>query len=248
MEVLIFDLSGKMAHFRKYYTNSSSLTYYFPPRTVIIGLIAGLIGKERDSYYEIFSKDKAYVGISIKSNIKKIIQTVNYIWAEKLSDLNLSKGQHTQIPLEIITPQNFDDSIKYRIYFYHKEKEIYERIIDAVKNKNIVYPPYLGIAEFTANIKFLDIVKPEIKSDKKVIIDTVVNLDYLNDCKLVSKENCVYIKERMPYDFKKGRILNEPPKDFVVEIKNGKIDIESENEIQYYFLDYKSNKENILFM
>ena len=70
MEVLIFDLSGKMAHFRKYYTNSSSLTYYFPPRTVIIGLIAGLIGKERDSYYEIFSKDKAYVGISIKSNIQ----------------------------------------------------------------------------------------------------------------------------------------------------------------------------------
>jgi len=163
LEILIFDLSGKMAHFRKYYTNSSSLTYYFPPRTVIIGLIAGLIGKERDSYYEIFSKDKAYVGISVKSNIKKIIQTVNYIWAEKLSDLNLSKGQHTQIPLEIITPQNFDDSIKYRIYFYHKENEIYERIIDAVKNKKIVYPPYLGIAEFAANIEFLDIVKPEIK-------------------------------------------------------------------------------------
>jgi len=248
LEILIFDLSGKMAHFRKYYTNSSSLTYYFPPRTVIIGLIAGLIGKERDSYYEIFSKDKAYVGISVKSNIKKIIQTVNYIWAEKLSDLNLSKGQHTQIPLEIITPQNFDDSIKYRIYFYHKENEIYERIIDAVKNKKIVYPPYLGIAEFAANIEFLDIVKPEIKSDKKLTIDTVVNLDYLNDCRLISKENCVYVKERMPYDFEKGRILSEPPKDFVIEIKNGKIEIESENEIQYYFLDYKLNKENILFM
>ncbi len=248
MEILIFDILGKMAHFRKYYTNSSSLTYYFPPRTVIIGLIAGLVGKERDSYYEIFSKDKAYVGISIKSNIKKIIQTVNYIWAEKLSDLNLSKGQHTQIPLEIITPQNFDDLIRYRIYFYHKEKEIFERSIDAVKNKKIVYPPYLGITEFAANIEFLDIITPEIKSDKKLIIDTVVNLDYLNDCKLLSKENFVYIKEKMPYDFKEGRILSEPPKDFVVEIKNGKVEIEAEKELQFYFLDYKLNKENILFM
>ena len=51
MDLLVFDISGKFAHFRKYYTNSSSLTYLVPPRTSIYGLIAGILGLERDSYY-----------------------------------------------------------------------------------------------------------------------------------------------------------------------------------------------------
>ena len=43
-KILIFDIKGPMAHFRKFYTNSSSLSYLFPPRTVVAGIIAGILG------------------------------------------------------------------------------------------------------------------------------------------------------------------------------------------------------------
>jgi len=248
LEIIIFDLVGKMAHFRKYYTNSSSLTYYFPPRTTIIGLIAGIIGYKRDTYYKDFSFEKAKVAISIKSKFKKIIETLNYIWAEKPTELNLSKKQHTQIPLEILVSLNLNDSIRYRIYFYHTDEKIFKDVIDRIISNKIIYPPYLGISEFIAKIDFVDIVKPQIEKSKKVIFNSVINLDYLKKGKLIHKDGSIYIKERMPFDFNEERNLKEAPKDFIVDIKNGTIEVELEEELEYFSIDYKLGRENILFM
>ena len=248
MELIVFDLEGKFAHFRKYYTNSSSLTYYFPPRTTIIGLIAGIIGLKRDSYYDVFSKEKAYIGISIKSKIKKIMETVNYIWAENISELNLSKRQHTQIPIEILTPLDFNDSIRYRIYFYHNDKEIYKKVYELVKENKTIYPPYFGISEFIAKIEFIDLVKPEIRKDKKIILNSVVNLDYIKNGKLVHKNGSLYIKERMPYDFDHDRRLKDTPKDFIIELNNGKVEVELEDELECLLINYRLGTENIVFM
>ena len=49
MKIIVFDIKGKFAHFRKFYTNSSSLTYGIPPRTAICGILAAILGLERDS-------------------------------------------------------------------------------------------------------------------------------------------------------------------------------------------------------
>ncbi|MFQ6061523.1 MAG: CRISPR-associated protein Cas5, partial [Thermoplasmata archaeon] len=79
VSMLIFDIRGRMAHFRKFYTNSSSLSYDFPPRTVICGLIAGILGMPKDSYYEDFSLNRCRIGVAIGSPLRKIVQTVNFI-------------------------------------------------------------------------------------------------------------------------------------------------------------------------
>jgi len=118
MQIVVFDLIGKIAHFRKYYTNSSSLTYAFPPRTTITGIIAGILGFERDSYYEKFSIQNTKISVSLKSPVRTLMETVNYVWAEKPSDLNLSAGKHTQIPVEIIVPKEWNDNIRYRIFLH----------------------------------------------------------------------------------------------------------------------------------
>ena len=47
MRGVIFDIEGKFAHFRKIYTNSSSLSYLVPPRTTVQGIIAAMLGYER---------------------------------------------------------------------------------------------------------------------------------------------------------------------------------------------------------
>lgn len=63
MKFLVFDLKGKFAHFRKFYTNSSSLSYLVPPRTVIEGMVAAILGFERDSYYDMFSAENLLVAV-----------------------------------------------------------------------------------------------------------------------------------------------------------------------------------------
>lgn len=244
MKILIFDLIGKMAHFRKYYTNSSSLSYYFPPRTTINGLIAGIIGLKRDSYYELFSKEKAFVSIVIKSKLRKIFQVVNYVWAENISQLNLSKGQHTQIPVEIVLPLDFNDFIKYRVFFHHTDYDFLYQIYEKVKNNKVVYPPYLGITEFLAKIEYVDFIEPIIEKMATVKINSVLNLDYLSEAELIKSEQKLYVKERMPYDFNSNRVLSEEPKDFIIELNNNIIEFNSKKEIEVL----KLKEDNILFM
>ncbi len=248
MNLLIFDIVGKTAHFRKYYTNSSSLSYYFPPRTSISGLIAGIIGMKRDTYYKIFASDKTRIAISIKTPLRKIIQTINYVWAENSNELNLSKGQHTQVPLEIVLPVSFENNICYRIFFSHSNQEILNKALVAIKEQKPIYPPYLGISEFIANIEFVDYVNSNSIQEEKgeVTLDSVINTKYLENGKLIPYDGSIYIKEMMPFEFDNERNLINSPEYFIVEILNGKIKVQLGK--PYYKVSYKKGEENILFM
>jgi len=145
-ELLIFDLVGYMAHFRKFYTNSSSLSYAFPPRTTIVGLIAGILGYERDSYYKIFSTEYCKVALSIRKPVRKIMQTINYLMTKHIIDFNGSSG-HTQVPVEFVLPLYPSKELKYRIYFWHKNKQLMEELRSLLEKESYIYPPYLGITE-----------------------------------------------------------------------------------------------------
>ena len=92
LSVIAFDIKGKMAHFRKYYSNSSCLSYFIPPRTTIIGIIAGLLGRPRDEYYEEFSLEQCNIGIAVLSSLKKIIYKVNYLHVESRMTLLVQKN------------------------------------------------------------------------------------------------------------------------------------------------------------
>ena len=70
LKIFSFHLRGKMAHFRKYYSNSSALSYFIPPRTTVVGILAGLLGRERDTYYNEFSLKKCNIALAIQSPIK----------------------------------------------------------------------------------------------------------------------------------------------------------------------------------
>ncbi|NLA44693.1 MAG: CRISPR-associated protein Cas5, partial [Candidatus Cloacimonetes bacterium] len=64
-QVLELKLSGKFAHFRKFYTNASSLTYMLPPRTTVCGLLASMLQIPRDNYYDLMSSDKLGIAVSL---------------------------------------------------------------------------------------------------------------------------------------------------------------------------------------
>lgn len=228
MEVLVFDLIGKMAHFRKYYTNSSSLSYYFPPRTTIMGIIAGIIGLERDSYYEIFSEEKCRISVAIKAPLRKKMSTVNYVLAESIKQVNLSAKQHTQIPLEIILPEDYSKSIIYRIFFHHEDYKIFDKAKEMITQGKVCFPPYLGLSEFIGNIEYVYLGEIEERKIENGEITSVVSIDYLrnNQCSIQPLEGALYIKELMPFSFDSNRTLRNSPKEFIGEIKLGKLQIE----------------------
>ena len=140
MDILSFHLMGKMAHFRKFYSNSSALSFYIPPRTTICGIIAGLLGLTRDSYYEEFSLSNCKIAIAIKSPIKKTMQKLNYLMIKSENDLNGSQENHSQTSAELVIPQNIiDHFIDYQIWFHHKDQIIQKDLESCVIHRNSSY-------------------------------------------------------------------------------------------------------------
>jgi len=155
MEILSFDIVGKFAHFKKYYANNTALSFSIPPRTTIIGIIAGAIGMSKDSYYEQLNSQNILIGIALKTKIKKNFHRLNYLMIKSLDDLRGRKG-HIQTPFEVITPVDIkSENIRYRIFVSYKEggKKIFEKIKTTFLEKKFVYNTTLGTANFIGKIE-----------------------------------------------------------------------------------------------
>lgn len=244
--LLIFDIWGKMAHFRKFYTNSSSLSYSFPPPTTLIGMVAGILGYERDSYYDAFSMEKVKIAVKMNSKVRRTMQTVNYVRTKSFSEFNGSAG-HTQIPLELLLPTG--KRISYRVYISHIDEEILDELKTRVKMKKYIYPPYMGASEFISYVEFVDFAEIDniqtIESNDYVNISTVVNMEYIEDRGLLftdhNGENFQYNKEKMVREFDSNR----RPKaiNYYVTEQNGK-SIYTKLNASHYKVKYNEKIKN----
>ena len=239
MEFLVFDVKARYAHFRKIYTNSSSLSYSVPPRTTIEGLIAAILGYERDSYYDIFSSENLKIAVKKLSSTRKIVQSLNYIKATSIGKI-ISPDEHTQIPFEILTGEN---GVGFRIYVNHTDDEIFHRLEELLKENKVHFIPYLGAAPFNCSINYVGKFKAiEEESNDFIKIETVIRKDLIDDNGIdVLNINGVLIKEKMPRDFLPGRVIKEV-KDYLYEENGNAIRVKLKSKY------YNINNENIVLM
>jgi CRISPR-associated protein Cas5h len=162
MKVIAFDIGGKMAHFRKYYANNTALSYTIPPRTTLMGLLAAMLGRERDSYYRDLASDRLRIGIRVLSPLKKSFHRVNYLSLKSTGDLmkdNLGDftgaGGRIQTPFEIVSGHNLiTDFVQYRVYLAENTEggDIFKEIEQVLKSRQSIYNLTLGAANFSASI------------------------------------------------------------------------------------------------
>lgn len=209
--LLVFDVLGPMAHFRKFYTNSSSLSYPIPPRTALMGLIAALRGRDRDSYYEELGLERARIGVALKSPVRSLMQTVNYL-ATDGKDWHGTK-RRTQIPLELILPRPPARFVRYRVYFQHREAEWVEWLYTQLEEGEYGYPIYLGLTECPAWVENACLYSPkEIQwihdSEDALPVGTAIPLSRLVGLpQLEQLQGKRLLKDRMPLDFYLDRKL-----------------------------------------
>jgi len=183
--VLVFDIWSDYAHFRRFETTTSPLTYPFPTGTAIAGLLAAIVGLPRDSYYTLFSRDNIEYSVKILNPIKKIVIPETIIKTDEgfyLWDIKDEQGRRAP------TPYEFVKNPKYRIYIRFKNpaiKELYEKLKLLIENHQTVYTPYLGITEMIANFKFIGDfqaipiqVKDEVKDLQSVTRIETIKIDF----------------------------------------------------------------------
>ncbi len=215
MKVVSFKLIGKMAHFRKIYSNSSALSYFLPPRTTLTGILAGLLGYERDSYYDLFNREQCKIAIAITQPIKKNIQTLNYLMIKKAADFNGSQPNHSQTPTELIIPQNIrTGQIEYQIWVSHQNDEIMERL-EALITEDVYRTTGISLALGSAfSLGWIEggsMYTGEVKEKKEVIpIHSTVPMDQIKELKLDQMEQKYkVIKEEVPLEFNSDRQITQ---------------------------------------
>jgi len=83
MKVLTFDLYGDFAHFRKYFTTTSPLTFSFPPPPTISGILGTIYGTPKNENQEVFGYENCKIALQIQKPVKKIRMGLNFIYTKK---------------------------------------------------------------------------------------------------------------------------------------------------------------------
>ncbi|MDW8003059.1 MAG: CRISPR-associated protein Cas5 [Deltaproteobacteria bacterium] len=171
-EFVVFDIEAQVAQFRCIYSNVSTLSYHFPPRNTVVGILAAILGLERErpnneGYYGLLGRDKCGIAVRMMSPVRKIQFTVNYLdtGSSGLVDKKkiTGKGRRKQTPVEYVIGAGIS-RLKYRIYVLHNDPYVRERLREKVEKGRSVYPLSLGPAYCCAFISFVsdDIVDEQL--------------------------------------------------------------------------------------
>lgn len=232
--VLVFDLWGDFAHFKKAEATTSPLTHTIPTGTAIKGLIAAILGLDRDSYYSSFTNARMHLGIRILNPVKKITISQNiintkhgyYLW---------DCGENPRSP----TPYQFLKNVKYRIYLSLEDESLYMSLKNNLIRHKTVYTPYLGISELIGNFQYVGEFYVTPKHANNTSIHSIIRKDKVK-INLDPIEGTYWIVERIPLSMSENRVVEEYA-EVIFEANTKPLKI---SEGVYYSL----NNENIVFL
>jgi CRISPR-associated protein Cas5h len=229
MKLLQFDIYGRLAHFRKFYSNVTSLSYYFPPRNTIIGMIGSILGMQRDSYYGILSDNKLGVAIRILEEPRKLLVSMDYLDLQSLDARSL-RGMKGMKPtkIELILPAQGDE-VGYRVFLASKNAESERLLMKLYSNlvsSKYVYPVSLGPAYCLAHIDEKSVsLKEEMNveySDGSVATKIGTVVPSVNVTKVEPKlmeGKRIMLEESLPPNFSEGRKILAGSRNYIFEAK-----------------------------
>jgi len=179
-----FDVGADYAHFRRVGNNSAKPSYLIPPRTTVAGLLAGIMGMPRNSYYDLFAPDTSAIAV-VPKNVPHTytmgITTVNTKADDAIQ--YLPEEKHYTKSAEMLTPESYvkydrqRDTYQmlvdpvYRIYVALKDDDVHEELRERLEDSRYYYSPSLGLSECIAEIESVD--THTVKRNKVEAVDSV---------------------------------------------------------------------------
>jgi CRISPR-associated protein Cas5h len=198
--VIVLDVWGDYAHFRKIYTTSSPLTYSFPPRTALSGLIGAIVGLDKEDYFRHFLRKDAKIGCKILEPIKKVRIGENLINTKSAIQMHLIKNRN-QIRVELVKDP------RYRIYFTHTDEDLYNNLKSLLANHQSVYTPCLGLSQLICNFCFVGEFGLKSPGEGIQTIDSVVPGRCLIRTEFENKKE--YFSETLPNEMNESRVVTD---------------------------------------
>jgi len=200
--VLVFDVWGDYAHYKKYYTTTSPLTFSIPPRTALCGLIGAILGYGKDDYILPLSKDQVSIAVGLLCPVKKVRLAENLIDTTQSPSSFHKIQERTQIRFELLKDPRF------RVYFSHCDPSVQGKLRELLIDHKCIYTPCLGLSEYIAEFKYVgEYEAAEEQPERPEYIYSAIPENRILD--MVFEEEREYISETMPIDMASDRSVNE---------------------------------------
>jgi len=194
-ECIVFDVAGEHAHFRKPHTTSPAMTFGLPPRTTVAGMVAGILGLPRDSYYESFDRESSQIAVSLESPLRRLSMAINILNTEG-SDAK-TKGAKPGKHFSGHRQQNVFEFVcdpKYRLYVALDNDELMDQLESKLGAGKSTYVLSLGLSEHLAWFDYIG--RFEIESEEGAA--TVRSALPGDELTIIPDSGAKYVSERMP--------------------------------------------------
>ena len=204
-----FTVTAGYAHFKKVGNNSAKPTYRIPPRTTIAGLLAGILGYDRDTYYDLFQPNNSAVSvvplnnphtvsISTTSVNTKADEAIKYV----PPDVHYTKG------VEALTPESYVEldrqrdpyemlvNPEYRIYVSLAAEDVERELFERLSESRYHYSPSLGLSECLAEIN--DVERHSLTDTGTETAEVESAVCEFNGSAVVPKPDVTVRRERSP--------------------------------------------------
>lgn len=200
-----FDVAADYAHFRRVGNNSAKPSYLIPPRTTVAGLLAGIMGMPRNSYYELFAPDSSVIAVVPKSVPHTYTMGITTVNTKADGAIQyLPEEKHYSKSAEMLTPKSYvkydrqRDTYEmlvdpvYRVYVALSDEDIHTELRERLEHSRYHYSPSLGLSECIAEIHSVDTHTVERKQ-----VETVDSASY-DDSGVVPTPGVSIKRERAP--------------------------------------------------
>jgi CRISPR-associated protein Cas5h len=195
--VYLFTVRGTLAHWRKWFTTTSALTYSFPPRTAVIGMIGAILGVHRAELAERFRASDTRTAVCPINPIVK--DHLPEKWRQ--SPPRLARGRFDPAKMDESFQANLEviRHARYRIVFWHRDEALMKELRERLQQKRWVYPPCLGIMSFLADVEWEGEDRAEeIKVDRAEISSVLPVDEKIAKAIDLSESEMLLREERVP--------------------------------------------------
>jgi CRISPR-associated protein Cas5h len=178
MKILIFDIWGEYAHFKKIYATTSAITYLVPTKPTIYGYISSIIGLQKfdNDYLKHFADKTCLVGVSLQGSIaletrfSDTEQDGGSVLMRRMGiNLRAQLGARKVGDSPKPTLIEFVYRPKYRLYVHHTNADLHNKLKMHLEAHTSVYTPTLGLASLLSNFQFVGEFDVSPKNDDAAV-------------------------------------------------------------------------------
>jgi CRISPR-associated protein Cas5h len=157
---LSLTVRGPWGHFRRVEGNVVKQTYRIIPRTTVAGLLAAVLGIERDGYYTLFAREESAIAVQPTRELRTVNVPMNTL-STAAGDLRSLNGRG-KISIKLPDPttlrqqHNYEVLVEpsYRIDIALADEERYRELREMLATGRSHYVPSLGLSEYLAEIEY----------------------------------------------------------------------------------------------